>query len=270
MHSTNSVRAEPDAYAVLAPVYDLLTGEYAYDRWIAALLDLAVRHGLTERTVLDVACGTGKSFMPLLDRGYQVVACDSSPEMLLKAAEGATGRAALHLADMRTLPTLGAFALVTCLDDAVNHLESERELLDALAGMRANLSRTGLLIFDVNLLSAYEHVPGTVLHDERRLVCWTSNGNLIERPGGAAEVVIDVFTHARDDLWRRSRAVQRHRHFAIPTVAETATRAGLELLAVYGQRPGAILDPHVDEAIHHKAVIVARPRHSAIPTGKET
>ena len=167
--------------------------------------------------------------------------------------------------------SLGAFALVTCLTTPSTDLDSEREpARRARQACARTSSGPACSIFDVNLLSAYEHVPGTVLHDERRLVCWTSNGNLIERPGGAAEVVIDVFTHARDDLWRRSRAVQRHRHFALPTVIETAARAGLELLAVYGQRPGAILDAHVDETIHHKAVIVARPSHSPTSTGKET
>ena len=270
MTLTAGSRVETDAYAVLAPVYDLLTGGYAYDRWVGSLLDLAARHGLTERRALDVACGTGRSFMPLLERGYEVVGCDSSPEMLLKAADCAGGRAALHLADMRELPCFGSFPLVTCLDDAVNHLDSELDLLHALRGMRANLSRGGVLIFDVNLLSAYADVPGTVLQDDGRLVCWTSSGRLIERSGGAAEVVIDVFARAAGDLWRHSRAVQRHRHFAVSTVEELAARAGLEVLAVHGQRPGAFLDPHVDEAVHHKAVLVARPRQLATHDGKET
>jgi SAM-dependent methyltransferase len=260
MTSPAAARTEPDAYSVLAPVYDLLTGGYAYDRWVASLLELAARHGLTERRALDVACGTGRSFIPLIERGYEVVGCDSSPEMLLKAAESAAGRAALHLADMRALPSFGSFPLVTCLDDAVNHLDSERDLLAALEGMRSNLSRGGLLIFDVNLLSAYADVPGTVLQDDGRLVCWSSSGKLIARSGGAAEVVIDVFTRAAGDLWRHSRAVQRHRHFALSTVKQATARAGLELLAVHGQRPGAFLDPHVDEAVHHKAVLIARPR----------
>ena len=31
-----------DAYDALAPVYDVLTARYAYDRWLAALEDLAL------------------------------------------------------------------------------------------------------------------------------------------------------------------------------------------------------------------------------------
>ena len=237
MTLTAGSRVETDAYAVLAPVYDLLTGGYAYDRWVGSLLDLAARHGLNERRALDVACGTGRSFMPLLERGYEVVGCDSSPRCCSRPRTAPADARRCTWRTCGSCPASESSPLVTCLDDAVNHLDSELDLLHALRGMRANLSRGGVLIFDVNLLSAYADVPGTVLQDDGRLVCWTSSGRLIERSGGAAEVVIDVFARAAGDLWRHSRAVQRHRHFAVSTVKELAARAGLEVLAVHGQRP---------------------------------
>jgi SAM-dependent methyltransferase len=251
-----------DAYAVLAPVYDLLTRDYAHDRWIRALLALASSVGMRGTTVLDVACGTGKSFLPLLARGYRVVACDISPAMLREAAVAAGDRAVLHRADMRRLPRLGSFPLVTCLDDAINHLDSERELIAALGGMRRNLAPSGVLVFDVNLLSAYSAVRPAVRADGGRLVRWNSVGDLITRPGARADVVIDVFTRATGDRWRRAQAVQAHRHFPLDVVQATAARAGLEVLAVHGQRPGATLDAHVDEGVHHKAVIFASPARS--------
>ena len=34
------------AYAALAPAYDLLTADYAYEPWLAAIEWLALRHGL--------------------------------------------------------------------------------------------------------------------------------------------------------------------------------------------------------------------------------
>src|SRR5215217_2508267 len=95
------------AYAALAPAYDLLTADYAYGPWLAAIERLAIRHGLTGRRLLDVGCGTGKSFMPLLDRGFDVTACDISPEMVAAARAKAAGRADVLVADMRRLPILG-------------------------------------------------------------------------------------------------------------------------------------------------------------------
>ncbi|MGH8573589.1 MAG: class I SAM-dependent methyltransferase, partial [Gammaproteobacteria bacterium] len=72
-------------YEALATSYDALTADYRHDRWLPALERLAVEHGLSGRRVLDVACGTGKSFVPLVERGYEVSACDVSPSMLALA-----------------------------------------------------------------------------------------------------------------------------------------------------------------------------------------
>jgi ubiquinone/menaquinone biosynthesis C-methylase UbiE len=73
-------------YDALAPAYDLLTAGYDYDRWMGELLRWAGEHGLRGRRALDVACGTGKSFEPLLDAGFDVVACDEALGMLAIAA----------------------------------------------------------------------------------------------------------------------------------------------------------------------------------------
>ena len=167
-----------EAYAVLAPAYDLLTAEYAYGPWLAAIEWLAVRHGLSGRRLLDVGCGTGKSFMPLLDRGFDVTACDISPEMVAAARAKAGGRADVLVADMRRLPMLGEFDLITCIDDAINHLLGPDEVADTLAGLRENLAPGGLLVFDVNTLAAYRGVPDVVVEDDERLLRW--RGGLAE------------------------------------------------------------------------------------------
>ena len=168
------------AYAVLAPAYDLLTEGYAYGPWLAAIERLALRHGLAGRRLLDVGCGTGKSFLPLLDRGFEVTACDISPEMVAEARRKAGGRADVLVADMRRLPVLGEFDLITCIDDAINHLLDPEEVAAAFAGLRANLAPGGLLVFDVNTLAAYREVPDVVVEDDERLVRWR---------GGLAELV---------------------------------------------------------------------------------
>src|SRR5215207_2306258 len=118
--TTSDTRA---AYDALAPVYDGLTAHHDHERWLAQLLDLACRHGLAGTRALDVACGTGKSFMPLVRRGWEVTACDLSPTMAARARRRARGHGVqVRVADMRRLPVLCAGAdLVTCLDDAVNY-----------------------------------------------------------------------------------------------------------------------------------------------------
>jgi SAM-dependent methyltransferase len=251
------------AYEGLAAHYDEFTAGYDYETWLAALEALAVEHGLRGRRLLDVACGTGKSFMPLLERGFEVTACDISPEMVAEARDKAAGRAKLHVADMRRLPVLGEFDLITCLDDAINHLLGPDELADAFDCLWANLAPGGLLVFDVNTLTAYREIPDVVVGDDERLICWRGGLAELAAPGEEAEVVIDVFTHEGDGLWRRSLSRQRHRHHPVEEIWELAEEAGLEVAAVVGQRQGAVLDDVLDERVHHKAVFVMRREGSS-------
>ena len=132
------------AYEAIAPVYDEFTAHHDYEMWLGNLLPKLRNHGLRGRRLLDVGCGTGKSFLPMLERGWEVTACDISPSMLERARAKTGGAAKLSVADMRKLPVFGEFDLVWALDDAVNYLLSGMELGEALSGMRANLAPGGL------------------------------------------------------------------------------------------------------------------------------
>src|SRR5215216_269193 len=108
---------------------------------------LAREHGAAGHRALDVACGTGKSLEALLELGYDAVGCDGSPGMAGVARDKLAGRAEVFVADMCSLPVYGAFDLVTCLDDAINHLPSPELVIAALRAMGDNLAPGGLLAF---------------------------------------------------------------------------------------------------------------------------
>src|SRR2546423_662690 len=135
------------AYELLVPFYDRFTESYDYDRWLPRLEAIAVEHGLSGKRLLDVGCGTGKSFRPMLSAGYEVVGCDISPAMVERAHERAGGEAEVLVADMRDLPLIDTFDLVTCIDDGLNYVLSDRELVAAFRGMARNLRPGGLLLF---------------------------------------------------------------------------------------------------------------------------
>lgn len=257
------------AYDALAPVYDGLTAHHDHERWLALLLELGRAHGLAGRRVLDAACGTGKSFMPLVRRGFDVTACDISPGMAARARRRARGhRVRVRVADMRRLPALGEPAdLVTCLDDAVNYLLDPEELLAALTGMRANLRPGGLLVFDVNTLATYHRVFCDGL-------TWTGGANtyasLGERrpvePGGLYATTLQAWRGraSTGTLLAQSRHVQRH-HGA-PELERALLDAGLEPLGVYGSGADGAPERPPDEELHVKTVVVAR-RPPASATG---
>jgi SAM-dependent methyltransferase len=79
------------AYEAFAAVYNDFNHSNDYEMWLGrALLPKLREHGLREGgRALDVGCGTGRAFRPLLRRGWEVQGCDLSPAMLgLAAQEG--------------------------------------------------------------------------------------------------------------------------------------------------------------------------------------
>ena len=262
MEAAAVLREDPalSAYEGLAPFYDGLTAAYDYDSWLNGLEALALEHGLGGKRLLDVACGTGKSFMPMLERGYEVTACDLSPGMVELARAKAKGRAEVLVADMRALPPLGHFDLVTCLDDSLNYLLDPDEVAAALAGMAANLAPGGLVVFDLNTLGTYERVfcRDSISEVDGTLYCWRGDREAEPVPGGLFAAGIEVFSHEYGDLWARSPTLHHQRHHPRHEVEEALREAGLDLIAVRGQAVGARLEGAPDEERHQKHVYLAQ------------
>jgi SAM-dependent methyltransferase len=249
------------AYDALASTYDAFTADYDYERWLAVLHGLATDHGARGRRLLDVACGTGRSFQPMLRRGYEVMACDISPAMVARAAarlEGSGGTAAV--ADMRRLPHWGAFDLVTCLDDAVNYLHTEVDLDAAFRSVARVLRPGGLYVFDVNSLATYRTVFSstfTVAADEV-VFHWHGEASPGVAPRSLCEARLEISSGSSTSV---SRHVQRH--WPPEVIRERLERAGLECVAVRGQATGVILSDQADESVHTKVVFVARRKRFA-------
>jgi SAM-dependent methyltransferase len=253
-------RAAEVAYEAIAPYYDDFTAHHDYELWLGNLLPELKRHGLEGNRLLDVACGTGKSFIPMLERGWDVTACDISASMVELARAKAGDAAELSVADMRELPGFGEFDLVWCLDDAINYLLDGEELELALSGMRRNLGPGGLLMFDVNTLEAYrtffaEEV--VVEHNRRRLV-WTGRSTPDAEPGSISEASFEVLPPEGEDGPRIPPEMHRQRHFPEAEVLAKLESAGLECLEVFGHGPDAVLRQPLRDEVHSKAVYIVR------------
>lgn len=248
------------AYEAIAPVYDDFTAHHNYEAWLGNLLSELRRHGLRGHRLLDVGCGTGKSFLSMLERSWDVTACDISPSMLERARAKAGDTPRLAVADMRELPIFGEFDLVWALNDAVNYLLSTEEMGDALGGMRANLAPGGLLMFDVNTLHSCRSFFAEVQQVEcggRRLV-WRGLGSTDALPGSVSEARFEV-EPLEDGADQVETHVHRQRHFPEAELLDLLEAAGLECLDVFGHGFDAVLRQPLDELVHTKAVYIARP-----------
>jgi len=250
------------AYDAMAPVYDGFTIHHDYEGWLGDLLGILEDHGLEGHRLLDVACGTGKSFLPMVPRGWQIAGCDISPAMLALAKEKVGGSADLSVADMRKLSKLGTFDLVWALDDAVNYLLDGEELRAALRGMRENLAETGLLLFDVNELIVYRsfYAETTVFEQDGYRFTWQGLGSTEVLPGEVSESRLEVeeLDRGGDFGVKGNVSLHRQRHFPEAEVLEALNDAGLQCLDVYGHGLDGIPCKPLDIELHTKAIYIAR------------
>jgi SAM-dependent methyltransferase len=251
-----------DAYRATAPVYDTLTRHHDYPLWTSILERLAREQGLEGERVLDVACGTGKSFVPFLARGYDVVACDISDAMLERAREKAGPGVPLHRRDMRRLGRLGSFDFVTCLCDAVNHLTDPEELGRLFAGIAENLAPRGVFLFDVNAVSCYRTFWATdsLATDDGLALVWRGRAPADFAPGGLARAELLVLTTRDDGFWDEVAIEHVERHHPEALIRAAASEAGLEIASLHGLLGDGSPEPGLDELRHNKAVYVARHR----------
>jgi SAM-dependent methyltransferase len=259
MAAAKTARPEAEeSYEAIAPVYDEFTSHHDYELWLGNLLPALERHGLSGSRLLDVGCGTGRSFLPMLERGWEVTACDISPSMLELARAKAGERAQLSVADMRELPVFGEFDLVWSLDDAVNYLLGPEELEAALSGMRENMAVDGLLMFDVNTLETFRTFfaeDETMERGGRRYV-WTGCTAADASPRSIGEARLEV-TEADGGAAVETHA-HRQRHHPEADVIAALEAAGLECLEVFGHDHSAVLEQPVEELRHTKMVFIAR------------
>jgi SAM-dependent methyltransferase len=246
------------AYDAFAADYDAFTAHHDYEGWTAEVERLASEAGLRGRRLLDVACGTGKSFMPMLARGYDVTACDVSPAMLRVAEEKAGARVRLEVHDLRDLPVLGAFDLVTCLDDALNYLHEPQELVAAFAGIARNLAPAGVAVFDVNSLSALEAFFGalSVVPDADRVVVWRGGCAAPLASGGLATARVESLRRDATGTWRATSHEHRQRHHPAALIEAALAAAGLAIRRVAGMHTNGSLTERFDETENSKALYI--------------
>ena len=75
------------AYEALAASYDRLTSDVDYKATVDFYFEIIKREGVSVRTGVDLACGTGSVTALLAQRGIPVIGVDLSEEMLTLAQQ---------------------------------------------------------------------------------------------------------------------------------------------------------------------------------------
>jgi SAM-dependent methyltransferase len=234
-------------YDQLSPYY-----KYIFQDWNASvdrhagILDGVIREyfGDEVHSILDAACGIGTQTIGLAQKGYLLIASDISTGELEKARLEATSRNLdidFHLADMRTLgqtfPT--KFDLVIACDNAIPHLLSDAEILQAFRQFYEVTSEAGGCIISVRDYESMEFggrkLYPRLVHEvpqEKILIfdCWEFEGDFY-----------DITMYIVEDMGQpvaKTNVIRGGRYYcvSIPTLERLMNEAGFKSMITLRER----------------------------------
>lgn len=129
-----------------ADLYDAFYDSKDYASEADAIRRLVTSRTPAARTLLDVACGTGRH-LEHLRASFAVEGLDVDAGLLHVAAARLPG-IPLHHADMRHFDLGRQFDVVTCLFSSIGYMATVDELSKAVASMARHLTPDGVLIVE--------------------------------------------------------------------------------------------------------------------------
>ena len=133
---------------VFCKVYNEFGWNYYPEAFGEQLLQWIERQGITVRTALDLACGTGVLCRILQKAGIDSRGMDFSSGMI-DIARQESPEIPYDVADMILYRPDAQFDLVTCTGDALNHIPDLSDVEKIFANIHAYLAPGGYFVFDL-------------------------------------------------------------------------------------------------------------------------
>jgi len=215
-------------YGSLAQWYDQLTGDVAYEQFADFYEAEFDRCGGQFRLLLDLCCGTGTLTALMAQRGYELIAVDASPDMLMQAQEKAAALPTPPLflcQDAAELDLYGTVDAAYCSLDGLNYIHGD-DLPEVFRRLGLFVRPGGLLLFDLRLPDWLRSLDGDVFVDESEdvLCLWRADFDPQEN---AIVYGMDIFSR-KGRLW--SRDSEEHVEYAhsLDWVAALLEQSGFE------------------------------------------
>ncbi len=194
--------------ATFAEFYDRLTDDVDYGRMAEFCMEKLAEHHPKCELILDLACGTGSLAAQFAAQGQEVIAVDSSPEMLMQGMNKNTGFRVPILFLMQRMEELnlyGTVDLAVSALDSVNHLEGARAVEEAFSRLKFFIEPGGLFIFDVNTPYKHREVLGmsTYVREAEDVYCVWQN-EYQEGPEHRVEITMDLFAEQENGSYLRT------------------------------------------------------------------
>lgn len=217
-----------NAYGPLAFWYDRLTLDIPYEAFVDFYEKEFSADGGEFKILLDLCCGTGTLTWLLAERGYEMIAADASPDMLMQAASKAAEVSIPPLflcQDASALDLYGTVDAAVCSLDGMNYIP-ESELPEVFHRLHLFVRPGGLLIFDIKTPEWFRSVDGSVSVDETEdmLCLWRAEFDTEEN---AICYGMDIFSKS-GSLWRRDSEEHIEYAHSPERLAELLEIAGFE------------------------------------------
>ncbi len=223
-----------DAYKDLAVSYDRLTNDVDYAGILAFYDRLLEQEGLTPRSAVDLACGTGSVTALLAQKGIPVIGVDMSEQMLTMASDKCGGfeNVTLVRQKLQQLRLPRGVDLAVCALDSMDYILDPEDCRKAIARVFQALNPGGIFIFDVNTPQKLRAMDGQVFLDEDEDVYCVWRGEFDPR-SNICSYGMDLFLR-QGDVWHRS--FEEHREYAYSSeqLVGFLKDAGFTGIRVYG------------------------------------
>lgn len=239
------------SYGEFSLYYDELMQNADYKGLAEYLLELFGRFsGKIPENILDIACGTGSLDVELAKKGIQVIGCDSSEEMLLRAREKADENLDCDLfflrQKMQELDMLHLVDGAVCTFDGLNHITNTRQLEDVFFRLHLFVRPGGLFIFDVNTPYKHEKIlaDNAFVFETDDIYCVWQNRYI--KSSRSVDITIDMFV-PDENTGRYERYFEsfRERAYTKRQIEKIINDSGFEILGIFGER--SFLKPEAQE-----------------------
>ena len=226
-----------DAYQALAASYDRLTNDVDYEAVVAFYKEILTREGVSPRTAVDLACGTGSVAMLLAADGLQVTAVDMSEDMLTVACQKAaqlSNPPRFVCQKLQELHLPRGVDLAVCALDSLDYVTDPADCAEAIKRVYKVLNPGGIFIFDVNTPEKLRAMDGQVFLDEDDDVYCIWRGEFDEETN-ICSYGMDLFQR-EGECWYRSFEEHREYAYSIEQLTEYLKDAGFTSIEVYADR----------------------------------
>ena len=242
-----------DAYKELAVSYDRLTNDVDYAAVVAFYDKILEQEGVTPRTVVDLACGTGSVTALLAQKGWQVTGVDMSEDMLTVAwdkTQNMKNPPRFVCQPLQRLHLPRGVDLAVCALDSLDYITDPADCATAITRVYRALNPGGIFIFDVNTPEKLKAMDGQVFLDEDDDVYCVWRGEFDENTN-ICSYGMDLFQRS-GEVWLRSFEEHREYAYSQEQLVRYLKNAGFTHIRVYGDRTMEQPSP-TDQRIYIKA-----------------